>query len=394
MVDYSWKMDMLLFLVPYEDIRLQTDDTDPDVIKVTLFSDSFNVQIEVQTSKRFPVTNLLVKTSDSITAELKGSLTETYHLVPVQINRASSEGQTVNLTSSDKWNSVVSVYGSSQHSNHITGNSGNNTLVGGSLPDTLIGMDGDDTLKGGAGHDHLYGGDGNDLLLAGKGNDYMYGGEDQDVFIVAVSGNDYVDGGNGTDTVVCVSHFGCFVTLENRRLYSTQDPGQNYVTLHNIENIVGTPRGDTIVGDNGDNTLMGLEGNDLLYPKNGSDSLTGGEGRDIYLMESGASGFSAINNFAKDRIRDIIRVEYPWYGDLWIEMCEQERWRDLLVLRRVSDNLIIRWLSTTDPVFYDNYHSPRISIHNWFKGEDYQHLCLEFCYVSLCDSDLMPPAEE
>ena len=37
----------------------------------------------------------------------------------------------------------------------------------------------------------------------------------------------------------------------------------------------------------------------------------------------------------------IISVEYPWDGDLWNEMCEKKRWRDLLMLRRVSDNLII-----------------------------------------------------
>ena len=393
-IDYSSKVDTLLFLVPYDGITLETDDTDPTVIKIKFSSDSFDVQVEVQVLKQFPVINLLVISSDGITAELRGSLSEGYSLVPIQINRAKDDGQTVNLTSSDEWNSVVSVYGSKDHSNHLTGNSGNNTLVGGDLPDTLMGMEGDDTLKGGAGDDHLYGGDQNDLLLAGKGNDYMYGEEDNDVFVVPISGNHYVDGGNGSDTVACVTHGGCTVSLKNGLMYSSSKPGEYTVTLNDVENVIGTPDGDSLEGNGADNTLTGLGGDDLLIPVNGSDSLTGGEGSDTYYLVAEASGFSSINNFAKDKKRDIINVVFP-KGDLFSEMCEKERWRDLLVRKRVSDNLIIRWLSTTDVVFFDDYDAPRISIHNWYNGEDYQHLCLQFCDgIRLCDSELTPPEED
>ena len=163
--------------------------------------------------------------------------------------------------------------------------------------------------------------------------------------------------------------------------------------LSDVENVIGTPDGDSLEGDSGDNTLIGLGGDDLIIPVNGSDSLTGGEGSDTYHLVAEASGFSSINNFAEDGKRDIINVVFP-KGEMFSEMCEKERWRDLLVRKRVSDDLIIRWLSTTDIVYFDDYNAPRISIHYWYRGEDYQHLCLKFCSVSLCDSELTPPEED
>ena len=127
---------------------------------------------------------------------------------------------------------------------------------------------------------------------------------------------------------------------------------------------------------------------------NGSDSLTGGEGSDTYCLVAEASGFSSINNYyAEDGKRDSINVVFP-KGELFSETCEKKRWRDLLVLKRVSDDLITRWLSTTSIVYFDNYNAPRISIHKWYEGEDYQHLCLNFCNdVNLCDRELIPPEE-
>ena len=390
-IDYSSKVNTLLFLVPYNDISLTTDDSDSTLYKIIISSETADLRVEFQVLKQYLVINLLVLSSDGITAELRGSSydPEGYYLAPTQINRAKDEGQTLNLTAVEEWETVVGVYGSTAHSNHLTGNDNNNTLVGGDLDDTLMGMEGDDILKGGGGDDHMYGGYGDDMLLAGKGNDYLYGDNDSDVFIVPISGNHHVDGGNGSDTVVCVTQAGCTASLTDKLMYASDKPGGHRVTLNDIENIEGTPHGDSLEGDDSDNTLNGLAGDDLLNPMIGADSLTGGEGSDTYYLVAGESGFSSINNFAEDRKRDVITVVIQ-NQTMNSEMCVKERWKDLFMRKRVSDNLIIRWLSIDNPVYFDNFYMPRISLHNWFKGQDYQHLCLEFCGLNLCNGDLTP----
>lgn len=390
-IDYSSKVNTLLFLVPYNDISLTTDDSDSTLYKIIISSETADLRVEVQVLKQYLLINLLVLSSDGITAELRGSSNdpEGYYLAPTQINRAKDEGQTLNLTAVEEWETVVGVYGSTAHSNHLTGNDNNNTLVGGDLDDTLMGMEGDDILKGGGGDDHMYGGYGDDMLLAGKGNDYLYGDNDSDVFIVPISGNHHVDGGNGSDTVVCVTQAGCTASLTDKLMYASDKPGGHRVTLNDIENIEGTPHGDSLEGDDSDNTLNGLAGDDLLNPMIGADSLTGGEGSDTYYLVAGESGFSSINNFAEDRKRDVITVVIQ-NQTMNSEMCVKERWKDLFMRKRVSDNLIIRWLSIDNPVYFDNFYMPRISLHNWFKGQDYQHLCLEFCGLNLCNGDLTP----
>ena len=57
------------------------------------------------------------------------------------------------------------------------GTSGDNTLDGGYLADTLYGYAGDDTIKGHGGNDKLWAGAGNDLLGGGDGDDILRGGD-------------------------------------------------------------------------------------------------------------------------------------------------------------------------------------------------------------------------
>jgi Ca2+-binding RTX toxin-like protein len=91
----------------------------------------------------------------------------------------------------------------------IDGGAGNDHLMAGGGPTTLLGGDGNDVifggssndiLDGGIGNDHLFGGPGNDQLTGGDGNDKLYGGFGDDT-ILGGAGNDLLVGGLGKDTL-------------------------------------------------------------------------------------------------------------------------------------------------------------------------------------------------
>ncbi len=67
----------------------------------------------------------------------------------------------------------------------LNGDLGNDRLLGGNQNDKLGGDDGDDTLIGNGGKDVLSGGDGDDVLIGGLGKDKLTGGADADTFVFA-----------------------------------------------------------------------------------------------------------------------------------------------------------------------------------------------------------------
>ncbi len=92
----------------------------------------------------------------------------------------------------------------------LSGNGGNDTMIGGAAADTLTGgeandslagLNGFDLLEGGAGSDSLDGGNGNDTLEDGEGDDRLAGGGGWDVLRLG-TGNDTALGGAGADTVL------------------------------------------------------------------------------------------------------------------------------------------------------------------------------------------------
>lgn len=83
----------------------------------------------------------------------------------------------------------------------ISGDAGDNRILGGNGQDTLYGREGDDYISGGQGDDHLFGGAGNDVLIGDGGNDHIYGGAGAD-FISGGFGNDQLFGGIGRDTII------------------------------------------------------------------------------------------------------------------------------------------------------------------------------------------------
>ncbi|MGK7957965.1 MAG: DUF4347 domain-containing protein, partial [Crocosphaera sp.] len=110
-------------------------------------------------------------------------------------------------------------------SRSISGDRGDDFLVGGSDRDTLKGEAGNDFLQGDEGADELFGGQdqdwlfggtesdtllggtGDDTLLGEEGNDSLLGGDDNDD-LIGGEGNDTLDGGEGNDQFIFKNNWG------------------------------------------------------------------------------------------------------------------------------------------------------------------------------------------
>ncbi|HLZ77533.1 calcium-binding protein [Phenylobacterium sp.] len=109
----------------------------------------------------------------------------------------------------------------------VSGNDGDDVLVGGAAADSLQGNAGNDTENGGAGDDIVVGGKDNDSQTGDAGNDIVWGN----------LGNDTLDGGAGNDQVR---------------------------------------------GGQGDDSISGGAGNDFISGDRGNDTESGGPGADIF----------------------------------------------------------------------------------------------------------------
>ena len=81
-------------------------------------------------------------------------------------------------------NDFIQVASTIGYASVLDGGAGNDKLLGGAGPDTLIGGEGNDHLAGGGGRDLLFGGDNTDYLGGGAGDDLLVGGRtiyDQDL---------------------------------------------------------------------------------------------------------------------------------------------------------------------------------------------------------------------
>jgi len=175
----------------------------------------------------------------------------------------------------------------------LSGDAGNDTIIGGDQLDIIAGGFGDDsiigggganTLRGEAGNDTIIGGDGRESIDGGAGNDSIKAGGAVD-YVNAGAGDDTVDAGTGDDTV--------FAGM-----------GNDYV--------MAGEGNDFVYGDGGDDTIFGQAGNDTLggdigfggdqanlpTPQPGNDSVDGGRGND-YLV-----GSRETLTFADDNGRD------------------------------------------------------------------------------------------
>jgi serralysin len=182
---------------------------------------------------------------------------------------------------------------------------GGTNLLFGDAKDVLVTgqfRGGNDRITGSNGADKIYGDA--ETVTAGSyvgGNDVLDGR----------GGNDFIDGGLGFDTAVYSSlNQAVFVNLNGIPGSATNPAnwakaiGQGFDQLRDIEAIIGSQLGDTVIGDGlanvfdglggndqlagggGDDTLRGGTGNDRLDGGSGVDRMSGGAGNDVYVVDS------------------------------------------------------------------------------------------------------------
>ena len=159
---------------------------------------------------------------------------------------------------------------------NISSGSGNDSLTGPSVANSLCGGVGNDSLHGGAGNDNLAGGSGNDLIDGGADSDFA-------------------------------NYCGTASVTVNLSLTSAQVTGQGTDTLVNIENISSGSGNDRLTGNTLANILKGCAGNDMLNGGAGNDMLFGGAGNDSLTGGTGADSFvfnTALHADNVDRITD------------------------------------------------------------------------------------------
>lgn len=187
------------------------------------------------------------------------------------VDNLTSTGITVNMTNDNTATAIVENDGynnedflydieniqGTDYRDDITGDAGDNYLLGEGDNDTLVGGLGNDTLDGGAQDDILSGNGGDDTLLGGSGLDTA----------------DY------TNTAAAIK-----VDLGNGSAINVTDDGDSGKdSLVDVENIIGSDivgSSDTIVGDSANNLISGLSGDDTLKGGSGLDTLLGGDGND------------------------------------------------------------------------------------------------------------------
>src|SRR5438105_4673990 len=205
--------------------------------------------------------------------------------------------------------------------NVINGTAGNDSLVGTSGPDSISGFGGDDTIDGLAGNDTLDGGDGNDNIVGREGLDLLIGGAGNDTLdgIAKTSGGgieqeaDTLPGGLGDDvywvsvTDIIVADPGGVDTVHGVDTSWTLADGLDNLILGESPSGGGAQNGtgnalDNLIDASGiegaGSILSGLGGNDTLIGSQKGGTLLGGDGNDVlrgilfnahgYVMDGGA----------------------------------------------------------------------------------------------------------
>ncbi|MBV9787619.1 MAG: calcium-binding protein [Chloroflexi bacterium] len=216
---------------------------------------------------------------------------------------------------------------------NMFGNTGNDTLTGGSGADLLFGQAGNDSLLGKRGDDLLFGGIDNDVLTGGDGNDQVFGesGSDQLVWHGG-DDNDLVEGGADSDTVVANggSDAENFTTTANgtRVRFDQLSPAAAFLDIGTAEHLAlsandgndffsatgnlaaliqiavdGGAGNDTLLGSNGPDVVIGGDGNDVIDGNQGNDTLLGSAGDDTFQWDPGDANEIVEGQAGADRLR-------------------------------------------------------------------------------------------
>lgn len=233
-----------------------------------------------------------------------------------------------------------------------TGNTLNNVLIGNSAANTLTGSTGNDTLNGGTGADTMVGGAGDDVYTVERTTDI--------VTEVASEGSDTV---NSSVTYTLASN------IENLVLTGTT-----------AINGTGNALNNTLTGNNAANTLTGGAGNDVLDGLAGTDSLTGGAGNDTYVFGRGYGVETVLDNDSTSGNNDLVSI-LSGVGT------------DQIWFRRVSNNLEVSIIGTSDRVIITNWYTGTACQIEQFQTADGKRLLLSnVANIVNAMASLAPPA--
>ena len=152
-------------------------------------------------------------------------------------------------------------------------------------------------IVGSAFNDRLFGDSLNNLFNGSAGNDRILGMEGDDLFIDGSgSGNDIYDGGNGVDSIDYSTAQGSISIDLGQSINNASGADIGSDSLASIESVIAGQGDDSILGNDaaniligglGDDTLFGLNGADLLYGGDGNDVIVGGRQNDIIYGDAG-----------------------------------------------------------------------------------------------------------
>jgi Ca2+-binding RTX toxin-like protein len=161
----------------------------------------------------------------------------------------------------------------------LSGEGGNDTLIGGSFDDVLIGGGGNDDLRGGTGND-TYEFDA-DLAL---GTDV----------IRDTGGIDWLDFGPTTEFAIRISLISTALQVVNSNLTLTLAGSTD------MDNLRGRSKNDSLTGNDGDNTIDGGDGDDTINGLDGEDLFLGGNGDDTYVFDLSATNPIGLKTLLED----------------------------------------------------------------------------------------------
>lgn len=136
-------------------------------------------------------------------------------------------------------------------------------------------------LNGASNGQKMFGNKAANVLKGNGGNDTLIGG----------GGADRLDGGAGTDTASYDGATkGVTASLAKPADNTNDAKGDTYIS---IENLTGSSKADTLIGDAADNVIKGGSGDDVIQGGGGADDLYGGSGKDTFVYKALADSTAA-----------------------------------------------------------------------------------------------------
>lgn len=160
----------------------------------------------------------------------------------------------------------------------------------------ISGEAGDDTLVGSAIGDRLDGGSGDDTLTANAGDDQLTG----------ATGADELDGGAGIDAAVYLT--AVIADLVDPTRNAGEAAGDFYIS---IETLIGSSSDDQLYGDAARNRLRGNVGDDVLDGRGGADVLIGNAGNDQFVVDDARDRIVELANEGDDSVLTAISFTLP-----------------------------------------------------------------------------------